>query len=245
VKTIAVIQARMGSSRLPGKMLMPLAGRPVIRHVYDRARMIAGLDDVLVATTVAPGDDPLADYCEKHGMAVFRGSEEDVLDRFVQAGRQSGADVVMRLTGDCPLLDPAKSAMVLDAFRACEGCEYAGNIEPPYLPDGLDTEVVALAVLERIRQSVDDTRWREHVTLYIREHPDRFKLVNVREDGDYSDQRWTLDHAEDMTMLAAVMEELGRRGQFGYFKEVLAVVSDHPEFTAANRSIERNEAIKQ
>lgn len=245
MKTVAIIQARMGSSRLPGKMLMRLAGEPVIQHVHDRARRIAGLDDVLVATTVSTMDDPLAAYCEAHRIPVFRGSDEDVLDRYCLAAQELKADVVIRVTGDCPLLDPVESAKVLASFHRTPGCDYASNINPPCLPDGLDTEVVRFSALARVWREVSDPVTREHVTYYIPRHPEQFRLAAVTSKENLGHHRWTLDNAEDYRFLATVADELKKRQQFGYLNEVLAILRDYPELVKINQHTKRNEGLKK
>lgn len=245
MRTVAIIQARMGSSRLPGKMLMPLAGIPVIQWVYDRARQIEGLDDMIVATTTTSKDDPLVASCMEHRIPVFRGSENDVLDRYYQAAQATAADVVIRVTGDCPLLDPGESSKVLALFRQTPGCEYASNTHPPFLPDGLDTEVVQVSTLARVWREVGDRVAREHVTWYIHQHPEQFHLAALAPTESLAHQRWTLDNAEDFTFLAAVTSELKARGQFGSLREVLDILRDHPEWVELNRHIERNEGLKK
>jgi spore coat polysaccharide biosynthesis protein SpsF len=244
MKAAAIIQARMGSSRLPKKVLMPLAGRPVIAHIVDRARKIDGLVEVLVATTTSPSDDPLAAFCSERGIPVFRGSEQDVLERYYRAAHGLAVDAVMRITGDCPLLDPRESQRVLAAFLARPTCEYASNIEPPFLPDGLDTEVIRFDTLERIWREAKEPMYREHVTLYVRRHPDRFDTVSVRSSFDLSQLRWTLDEPADYTMLLEVTNELSRRGWFGSLDEVLTILLDRPEIGGINSALERDAALK-
>jgi len=235
----------MGSSRLPGKVLKPLAGVPVIRQVYSRVRRIPELDDVVVATTQSPKDDVLAAYCERERIPIFRGSEDDVLDRYYQVAGQLNADVVMRITADCPFIDPRVSYRVLRLLVDDPECEYANNSLPRTFPDGLDTEVVRMETLARIWREVADPRYREHVTYYISSHPDRFRVRSVVSPVDYSHHRWTLDRPEDYEMLSRIAEELKRRGQFGYMEEILAILEEHPEIAAINRHIPYNEAVQK
>jgi spore coat polysaccharide biosynthesis protein SpsF (cytidylyltransferase family) len=244
VKVAAVIQARLGSSRLPNKVLLPLGGKPALAHVVERARLIPGLTGVLVATTDAPRDDRLAAFCQQSGIPVFRGSEPDVLDRYYQAARTLDVQAIMRITADCPLLDPRESARVLEAFIAEPDYDYASNVEPPYLPDGLDTEVIRLGTLEQIWRDVKQPLFREHVTLYVRKHPQEFRCVSVQGGFDLSKLRWTLDEAADLALISAVVEELVRRQQFGHLHEVLAILDERPELASLNANLERNSAIK-
>ncbi len=240
MKCVAIIQARMGSTRLPGKVLRELAGTPVLEKVYERVKRVQGLSDVVVATTVSPEDDDLERFCRTHAIPVHRGSEHDVLDRFYQVARELRAEAVMRITADCPFIDPRQSGRVLAAFAEVEGCEYACNIEPPFLPDGMDTEVVRFATLERIWREATDVESREHVTLYIRRHMPRFNTVCVgsmdppqaRCSTDapvWSGYRLTLDEPADYEQLQALAEILERRGQFGYVEEIVAILEQVPD----------------
>lgn len=245
MKIVVIIQARMGSSRFPGKMLKPLADRPVIEWVYDRVRAIPGLDAVVVATTTTPADDPLADHCRLRSMPVFRGNENDVLDRYYQAAKEFQADMIMRITGDCPFLDPQESRKVVDAFLQMPACNYASNNTPPTYPDGLDTEVVSFQALEWMWKNAHDTHYREHVTYYIRSHQDQFRVAVVKNAVDLSAQRWTLDEMADYIKLSAIAEELGRRKQSGSLREILAVLHDNPDIDAVNRHIGRDEGLEK
>jgi spore coat polysaccharide biosynthesis protein SpsF len=245
MKIVAIIQARMGSSRLPGKMLMLLAGVPVIQWVYDRASRIDGVQQVLIATTDSNKDDPLATFCKEHDLPVFRGSEDDVLDRYYQAAQTIPSDAIVRITGDCPLLDPVESAKVVALFQQTPDADYASNIEPPTLPDGLDTEIIRSVTLKRIWRDVNAGPYREHVTYYVRRHPEQFKTTALQHIPDLSQHRWTLDNSEDYTFLNAVANELKQRRQFGHLEEVLAILRDHPELLAINQHLERNAGLKK
>ena len=229
MRTIAVIQARMGSTRLPGKVLRSLGGRPALAWVVERARRIEGVDGTVVATSTDAADDRIAAWCAENGVPVHRGSEADVLDRYVTAARQEGADAVVRITGDCPLLDPAESARVVRLFESTPGCDYASNLDPPFLPDGLDTEVVRASVLERLAREVHDPASREHVTHFIRIHPERFRTAAVDDPRDLSDVRLTLDEPEDLASLSAIGRILAERRQQGSLDEVLAILAEHPD----------------
>jgi spore coat polysaccharide biosynthesis protein SpsF len=221
-----IIQARMGSSRLPGKVLMRVIDQPVIRWVYERASRIPGTDGVVVATTTGPRDDALVRYCEQQGIRVFRGSEADVLDRMVSCGRQLGAEAVVRITADCPLLDPAESGRVVEAFTAHQELQYASNIDPRTLPDGLDTEVIAMKALEAASREATDPADREHVTPFVRRHPDLFPASSVVSPMNLNHLRLTLDDIDDYTFLSAIAERLRARAEPGSLDEVLAVLED-------------------
>lgn len=244
MKTAVIIQARMGSTRLPGKSLLLLAGIPAIRRVVDRSRMIEGVNSVLVATTVSSKDDALADYCTANCIPVFRGSEEDVLDRYFNAAKTLAADIVIRITGDCPFIDPVESAKVLRAFLADPTCDYMSNIEPPFLPDGMDTEVFCMSALEKAWRTANDLASREHVTWFIRTHKDDFVVRSITEKPDRSAYRLTLDEAADFEVLSAIADELSRRNLFGHVDEIIRLLSENPDLGRANAGIERNEGLK-
>lgn len=242
--TIVIIQARMGSTRLPGKVLMNLGHKPVIQHVIERAGAIVGVSRVVLATSTSSADDALTKFCESLGVPVFRGSEDDVLDRYYQAARQWPADLLMRVTGDCPLLDPLESGKVLRRLIDAEA-DYASNCRPPTFPDGLDTEAMTFAALERTWREATLKSEREHVTLHIANHPERFHMEVVRNAEDLSDCRLTLDEEADYQLLSEVFRILERKGQFGHLGEVMAILRENPQLTEFNMLIERNEGLKE
>ena len=222
---IAVIQARMGSSRLPGKVLMELAGQPVLQRVYERARVIEGLDGVVVATSDLAVDDALAGYCDDRGIPVFRGDEGDVLGRYRRAAEAHGAQAVMRITADCPFLDPRRSTQVLQAFEEGD-VDYACNIEPPFLPDGLDTEVISTQTLARLDSEVAEPELREHVTLFVRRNLGHFRTRCLHGSPDWSHHRVTLDTSQDLERLQRLAEILEKRDLYGYVEEVVQILED-------------------
>jgi spore coat polysaccharide biosynthesis protein SpsF (cytidylyltransferase family) len=234
MRTVALIQARMGSTRLPGKVLASLDGRPLLSLVIERTAAAAGLDAVAVATSDLDRDDAVAAVAAQAGVPVVRGSEQDVLDRFQTAAEQLGADVVVRITADCPLVDPELVARVLD-LRAREGLDYAavptGAIPGVRCwPDGLDCEVFTAAALA--------TAWRDATTAYDREHvsplikrDDRFRRAFLEADVDLGYERWTVDHPEDLEFVRAVVERLGR--DCGY-REILALLAREPQLRELN-----------
>ena len=239
--TLAIIQARMGSARLPGKMLMDLAGRPVLAHVVAAARAIAGVDKVVVATSVEVGDDALAQWCDDHDVACFRGSEKDVLERFTGAARAHGADVVLRLTGDCPLLDPEIAGQVL-ALLIEGGADYASNVDPASWPDGLDCEAMTMAALETAAAEARRPSDREHVTPFLRNTKARFSTLNLTcSVPGLARHRWTLDKADDLAFLEKVAAHLPGDRPVS-MTAVLAILRDHPELVHGNRAA-RNEGF--
>ena len=234
MKAIAVVQARMGSTRLPGKVLRELAGRPVLGWVTRAAAAIPGIDAVTVATSDSAADDALAAWCAEQGLDCWRGSEPDVLERVLGAARGAGADVLLRLTGDCPLLDPQVCGEVLALLRR-GGADYASNVEPRSWPDGLDCEAMTLAALEAAAEEAAPGPDREHVTPFLRRHQQRFRSLGLRCPIEgLVDESWTLDSAEDFAVLERLAARLPAERPPSYL-EVLAAIEADPELAAASR----------
>jgi spore coat polysaccharide biosynthesis protein SpsF len=237
MKTVIIIQARMGSTRLPGKILKELAGEPMLARVVNRARRTAA-DMVVVATTTEPADRAVAELCAARGWPCYAGSRDDVLDRYYHAARQSAADVVVRLTADCPFIDPGVVDQVIEAFRQGDTVDYASNVLPPRtFPRGLDTEVFSFAALARAWREDADPAWREHVTPFLYRHPERFRLRRVAAGADYSNLRWTVDTPEDRELAVRVYEAFG--GDRFSWHDVLALLGRHPDWLELNRHVEQ------
>lgn len=232
---MAIIQARTGSTRLPGKVLRPILGLPILARVVDRVRRARTVDEVVVATTGLAADDSIEALCRASGWPVVRGSETDLLDRYVVAARAHAAAVVVRITSDCPLIDPALIDDVVAAHRS-GGADYASNsLEPRTYPRGLDVEAVSLAALERAWAEDTDPASREHATPYIYRHPGIFSLLRVPADEDHSAQRWCVDTAEDLELVQRIYQAIGH-DEFGW-RDALNVVRQHPEWAAINRDV--------
>lgn len=227
----AIVQARYGSTRLPAKVLMDLAGKPVLQHVLERCLEVPGIDAVVCAIPEAPLNDPVAELARRCGVAVFRGPEHDVLARYIGAARSVGADVVLRVTSDCPLIDPDVCGRVV-AHLMETGADYASNVAPRSFPQGLDCEAFRAATLDEAALSPHAID-HEHVTPWHRKAA-HLKRVNVL--SGYSgleDLRWTLDFPEDLAFLRALFEHLPR-SRHARLDEVLAVLAAHPELAAIN-----------
>lgn len=225
--TLALIQARMSSTRLPGKVLAAIAGEPMIVRVVERVRAATAVDRTVVVTSERPDDDPLVAALERRAIPVFRGSLEDVLDRFYRAAQHLGGETIVRITGDCPLIDPAVIDRVVGVHHAV-GAEYTTNTLRYTYPDGLDVEVMAFPALARAHAEAQRPSEREHVTPYLRD-PARFRIVNVEHEVDLSPRRlhWCVDTADDLAFVRAVYERLGERPAFG-MAEVLALLDREP-----------------
>lgn len=234
-RVTAIIQARMGSTRLPGKVLLDLAGEPMLVRVVNRTHRAQTLDEVVVATTTHSSNDVIAQLCAKHGWACFRGSEEDVLDRYYRAAVQHQADFVIRITADCPLIEPKVIDLVVRAFLE-EGPDYASNVLERTYPQGLDTEVMTIAALERAWLEATESFQRVHVTPYLYRNPDLFRLLSVTNDCDYSGHRWTVDTPDDLEFVRAVYDRLDRAGDFSW-TNVLALLAREPTLAEINRHI--------
>lgn len=239
MRTVAIIQARMGSSRLPGKVLMDIAGQPMLARVVERARRARTVDDVMVATTTDPADDPIEAFCRERGYPVYRGSMFDVLDRFYGAAREAGAQVIVRITADCPVIDPAVIDEVVEAFHA-RGADFACNRLPPPWPRtwpiGLDTEVCSFAGLERAWKEATQPYEREHVMPYFYDQEGRFKVVVVDHDPDYGAQRWTVDTAEDLQLLREIFARFDGRDDFTWL-DVLHLLEREPQLARINAGV--------
>jgi spore coat polysaccharide biosynthesis protein SpsF len=234
-RTVAIIQARIGSTRLPGKVLLPLLGRPILSRVVERTARARLIDEVVVATTLDPGDEAIVNLAAAEGWAVERGSENDLLDRYVQAARAHEADVVVRITSDCPLIDPTLIDQTIEAFVENSG-DYASNtLAPRTYPRGLDVEVVGREALERAWHEDADPDWREHVTPYLYHHPEEFRLTRVSSPDDQSAHRWCVDPPEDYELVRRIYDELGR-DDFTW-RQALEIVESHPSWVSINRDV--------
>lgn len=228
--TVAILQARTGSSRLPGKVLADLGGRPALAVELERLSR-AALDGIVVATTTNPADDAVAELARREGVRVVRGPEDDVLARYVQALHATAADIVVRVTGDCPLHDPDVVDRVVAALDA--GVDYASNVLVRTFPVGLDAEAVTRESLERTNALATSPAAREHVTWLIRaERPDDFVRRSVEDEVDNSDLRWTLDTPQDLTRLRRLVDELDLVRRPRPYREVVAEVRARPELSA-------------
>lgn len=237
MKKVAIVQARMTSTRLPGKILMDLAGRPMLAQVLSRVRRSRELDDIVVATTVNGTDDPVVALAKACDVRWFRGSEEDVLARYTMAAREANADVVIRITADCPLIDPGEvDRVVRSLVEPPPVCDYAANIVRRTFPRGLDAEAFFRDTLERVDRMAVSRPAREHVTQFIlAEHPELFALRSVTAAADNSDLRWTVDLPEDLAMVRLLYESLHLDERELDFPAILAHVRAHPEIARLNR----------
>ncbi len=250
--TVAIIQGRMSSSRLPGKILLDIAGKPMIQRVIERTRRARTLDAVVVATTTDPSDDPATAFAASIGIPCTRGSLHDVLDRYYQAAKAHQAEIVVRITADCPVIDPAvidqTVALITSADFACN------RLPPPFgrtFPIGLDVEVCTFAALERAWRESTETFHREHVLPYLYEgttlsvdtaevarglSPRGFRIAQLHHHPDYGSLRWTVDTPEDLVFIREIFARLPDQSQFTWY-DVLQIAQKNPELAEINAGI--------
>lgn len=240
-KIVALIQARMSSSRLPGKVLEPIGGKPAILFMVERVRRAKRLDDVVVVTSVDPSDDPLAELLAAHGIDTFRGALDDVLARYAAGAAAHEAGIVVRLTGDCPLIDPAVVDRVVETLVET-GCDYASNIDPPTFADGLDVECFTRDALARADREAAAPAEREHVTLWMRSTAAGLDRRCVRSLVDSSHIRLTVDYPDDLAAVRALVALLGDApGGFDHY-DILRCLDRRRDLLETNRH-ERNEGL--
>lgn len=239
-RTIAFIQARMSSSRLPGKVLEPLGVEPMIVYMARRVLRSQVLDDVVIVTSTDPSDDPLHSEVSAAGLQIFRGDLHDVLTRYVDAARLFEADVIVRLTGDCPLADPAVIDAVLLARRNASA-DYASNVDPPTYPDGYDVECFTREALEQANLQASQPAEREHVTVWMRSATAKLKRVNVRCLADLSHLRLTVDYQDDMAAVRRIVEHEPSGATLDLF-DVLRILEASPDILSMNPHA-RNEGL--
>ncbi len=235
-RTVASIEARMGSSRLPGKILMDVAGKPSLTRHVERLRLCRTVQDVVVATSVDPRDDAVETWGEAEGVKVFRGSEEDVLGRVVEAHRMMGSELVVEVTGDSPLLDPQVIDMGVETFLAND-CSVVSNTYRQTYPTGVDVQVFPFALLEEVSRTVADPAVREHVSLYFYEHPEMYRVIHLQAPDRWRapHYRFCLDYPEDLAFVNAVYERLLPAHGPGFgVEEVMALLKREPELLAIN-----------
>lgn len=243
-RVVAILQARISSRRLPGKVMKPILGRPMLARQLERLRRCRRVDDLVVATSDQPDDDPLAELCAAEGTACFRGSLDDVLNRFHRCAVEQQADHVVRLTGDCPLADPAVIDEVIRFFHA-GNYDYASNVLPPTFPDGLDVEIIRFSCLEEADREAVLPSHREHVTPFLRVHPECYRLGNYTGPADLSHLRWTVDEPDDFEFVRQVYERLYPDKPDFTTQDILDLLAHEPALQTINSKFERNEGTRK
>jgi spore coat polysaccharide biosynthesis protein SpsF len=241
MRSVAIVQARVGSTRLPGKVLLDLCGKTVLGRVVERVGRMKKVKDLVVATSTVESDDAIEEECRRLGVPCFRGSEDDVLDRFKGAADTMGAEQCVRITADCPLIDPGVSDDIISAFEAADPpVDYASNKIPQSFPRGLDTEVFSRYALDLAAKWAKKPYHRTHVTAYMYETPEIFTLLPVTSDVDRADWRWTLDTPEDLAFIRAVYERLDGKPEFTWL-DVVKLIEAEPKLAEINAHVVQKE----
>ena len=238
--TVAVIQARMGSTRLPGKVLLKVMDKTILQYVVERIRKAKNIDNIVVATTAKKEDQEIVNLVNSLGIGVYCGADEDVLDRFYQAARLFKAKDIIRITADCPLIDPQIIDDTIDCYFE-RGADYCSNALEETFPDGLDVSIFSFNALSNAWENAKLLSEREHVIPYIRKNPDKFKIVSFRNEADLSNKRWTLDTEKDFLFIKAVLEGLYPAKPDFKMNDILEFLKKNPHIEAINKGIKRNE----
>ena len=232
----------MGSTRLPGKVLMDIAGKPMLWHVIDRIKRCKTIDLIVVATTEQDKDKAIIELARKCGVETFAGSEDDVLDRYYQAARKFNADAIVRITSDCPLIDPIIVDKVVNYYKDnIEKIDYVNTA--PSFPEGVDTEVFGFDALEIAWKDAKKNYEREHASIYMHENPAIFRLATIENDKDMSHIRFTVDRMEDLTAVRAIFKYLYKDGSIFHMQDILNLLEEKPEIMEINKNLIRNEGF--
>ena len=245
MENIAIIQARLGSSRLPGKVFLKLEGVTVLEHVVNRVKKSSLISGIFVATTISESDIALVKFCSEKNFRIFCGSENDVLDRFYQLAKLIKPDNIIRITSDCPMIDPTVIGQVI--YKHIESkSDYTTNTMPrETFPDGEDVEVFTFAALEKAWNEAKLLSEREHVTPYIRNHPELFKMTGIEYKEDLSGKRWTLDNSEDYEFISRVYNKLYSRNKYFGMSDIIEFLKKNPDLEKINIHIKRNEGYQK
>jgi len=226
----------MTSTRLPGKVLLPLGGEPMLARLVERLRRVRHADQIVIATTLNTNDDAIAALCDRLGVRCYRGSEHDVLSRYAEAAQAHAASVVVRITSDCPLIDPALIDQVIARHRVGDA-DYVSNMLPPTWPFGMAIEVFSARALEEAHAEASQPAEREHVTPFLYGHPERYRVRNVASPIDLSEQRWTVDTPEDYDLVQRLFDAVYPKETEFNLADLLDVMQAHPEWLAINQHI--------
>ncbi|MCG3084805.1 glycosyltransferase family protein [Anoxybacillus sp. LAT_35] len=240
MKVAAIIQARMGSTRLPGKVLKKVLGKTLLEYQIERVKRAKAIDEIIIATTTKESDDPIVQLCQQLSIPYYRGSEEDVLSRYYEAATKFNVDVVVRLTSDCPIIDPNVIDKVVEHYlENKDRYDYVSNTLTRTYPRGMDTEVMPYKILKRAHEEAKEITFREHVTAYIYHHPNQFRLCNISNEKDESKHRWTVDTEEDFILIKNILETLYSINPLFTLEDVIRILQDKPEWVEINAHIEQ------
>lgn len=242
MKKAIIIQARMTSTRLPGKVLKPVLGKPLLLYQLERLKRVKLQDEIIVATTTNREDEPIVEFCDKQLIPYFRGSEEDVLSRYFEAAKEYGVDVIVRITSDCPLIDPQVIDEIITYYsHPQKKNDYVSNTLQRTYPRGMDTEVFSFEVLKEVHKIATELPDREHVTPFIYRHPQIFRVANVTYHEDQSKHRWTVDTPEDFELIKRILENLYPQKPTFLLQDCLTVIKENPDWQELNAHINQKE----
>lgn len=240
MKVVAIIQARMGSTRLPGKILKTVMNKTLLEYQLERVQQAVLIDEIVVATTEKNSDNAIVELCESLGINVYRGSENDVLSRYYETAIKFKADIVVRLTSDCPLIDPVIIDQVIQLhLNHKDTVDYTSNTLARSFPRGLDVEVLSFGALKEAYESASSGSQREHVTAYLYANPDKFQLANLKSMENLANHRWTVDTAEDFELIKRIIEATSPNTSEILMQDVVDLLNENPSWLAINAHIEQ------
>jgi len=242
MKTVIIVQARMASTRLPGKVLMQVLGKPLLEYQMERLAKVGKADMVVIATTTNQADGPIMALSSRLGIPAIRGSENDVLERYRRAAAETGAARIVRVTSDCPLIDPSIVDDVIGHLDSHPELDYVSNVLERSFPRGLDCEAFTFEALDAAFQEAKSASEREHVTPFIYRNPARFKLGGIRHPHDHSRHRWTVDTREDFALVRMMLEALYPSNPGFLLRDCLELIDRHPDWPQINAGIEQKPA---
>jgi spore coat polysaccharide biosynthesis protein SpsF len=240
MKTVIIVQARMGSGRLPGKVLRPVCGKPMLAHVLERVRACRAAHQVAVATSRHALDAVIADWAQSFGVHCYQGSEEDLVERYYETARTLEADAVVRITADCPFIDPGVVDRVIRAFQEANPTpDYAANVLQRTWPRGLDVDVFSRSLIEQLAQDAATGPEREHLDLHVLNHPGQFSVLSIHGAQQHADKRWTVDTAEDLSLVRHVYEALYPKLGLFRWRDVMELLKRRPDWEALNHHVQQ------
>ncbi|WP_010097567.1 cytidylyltransferase domain-containing protein [Ornithinibacillus scapharcae] len=237
MRIVTIIQARMGSSRLPGKVLKPILEKPILAYQVERVKQANLIDEIVIATSTKTQDDPIITWCNTNNILFYRGEEEDVLGRYYEAAKKFSADAIVRLTGDCPIIDPKVIELVISSFLA-GSVTYASNTIHRTYPRGMDTEIFTMESLEEAHLNARLSFEREHVTPYIRNH---YPTLSIKNNIDHSNHRWTIDTLEDFNLIQQIIKKLYPIKPAFSMEDVIKLLEENPSWMLLNHHIKQKD----
>ena len=240
---IAIIQVRMGSTRLPGKALKEILGKPMLWHLINRVKEAKLVGKVVIATTRNKEDKVIINFAKENGIDYYAGSENDIVDRSYMSAKKIGAEAIVRITGDCPLIEPQIIDKAVEYYlKNKDRIDYVSNVHPPTYPDGLDVEIYPFKTLERMWREIKDPFSREWIYTYIVENPDKFRIANIENETDLSGMRWTVDYKEDLDFVREIYKMLYEHDRVFHMEAILELLRQNPILLEINKDFIRNEA---